>query len=170
MDPSEYVPFVKRVIRSKFGNNPNIDQLESEGCLGLIFALKNYKPEGGSFSKFASACIVIQARTYLSTLKIRRKSDNVYKLIPTEGCGNSSYSLGDLPEEEVIKRLKRRCESNRSLHIEYKAAIEGKTTIDIGNDLNISKSRVSQIRARNNSINFRKFINILEEESAELAL
>ena len=64
---AKFTPMIRaKAARMKTGSIET-DDLVSEGFLGLLSAIRCYKPEKGSFGAFASVCIAVMTEISLSS-------------------------------------------------------------------------------------------------------
>lgn len=106
---SKYIPLIKSKAYSFKSKNVETEDLISEGFLGLLSAIRSYNPEKGSFSAFASVCIMNKMRS-----AVAKSSDGLQKMssedFPIEEISDGNLNTEDLiilkeQNNEVIKQM-----------------------------------------------------------------
>lgn len=86
------IPWAKSVIASTYRRHSHLDQLMSEGMVGLVEAAKRYDPMRGSFHNFAKHRVIGAAQDYLRHLDPALSLDQFPSEVQASECLNIAAS------------------------------------------------------------------------------
>ena len=159
---------VLSVIRRFSNHNENMDDLFQIGCIGLMKSIDNFDPTiGVKFSTYAVPMIIGEVRRYLrdnSAYRIPRSlRDTAYQAIQTPlslfdpvytDGGDTLYVMDQISdkknkEEAWVKNLvlddALKLLDDRARQIIKLRFFEGKTQIEVAEEINISQAQVSRL-------------------------
>jgi len=150
-----YMPLANKLAYSKAKSTPSnvqVDELKSAAYMGLLDASRKFDPERSvSFGAYASLRIVGEMKDYLREISWGKRGNYVTPVSIDSPLGNENFTFSNLLEdrgladsteffEDVTNGLNR-----LETHVIILYYIENKTLREIGNSVNLGKSRISQI-------------------------